>query len=61
MALVDVYDAVTTRTLYQPSMPHDDAVAFIRKGAGTHFDPAVVEAFVAVAPVLHRLSDEHQD
>jgi response regulator RpfG family c-di-GMP phosphodiesterase len=61
MALVDVYDAVTTRTLYQPSMPHDDAVAFIRKGAGTHFDPAVVEAFVAVAPTLQGLSAEHAD
>jgi HD-GYP domain-containing protein (c-di-GMP phosphodiesterase class II) len=61
MALVDVYDAVTTRTLNQPSMPHDDAVAFISKGACTHIDPAVDESFEAVAPVLHRLSDEHQD
>jgi response regulator RpfG family c-di-GMP phosphodiesterase len=25
---------------------------------GTHFDPAVVDAFVNVAPTLHRLSQE---
>jgi len=61
MALVDVYDAVTTRTLYQPSMPHEEAVAFIQKGNGTHFDPAVVDAFVAVAPALRALSAEQPD
>ncbi len=58
MALVDVYDAVLTRKLYLPPMPYDDAVAFIVKGSGTHFDPAVVDAFVRVAPTLHTLSDE---
>lgn len=52
MALVDVYDAAVTRTLYRPSRSHEDAVAFIVGGKGTHFDPAVLEAFVAVAPAL---------
>ena len=50
MAVVDVYDATTTRTLYRPSMSHDDAVKFIVDRKATHFDPAVVEAFVDVAP-----------
>lgn len=59
MALVDVYDAILTRRLYQSPMPYDDAVAFIVKGSGTHFDPDVVDAFVEVSPVLHRLSEEH--
>ena len=39
MALVDVYDAVTTRRVYREPMSHDDAVAFIVAGRGTHFDP----------------------
>jgi adenylate cyclase len=56
MAIVDVYDATVTRTLYRPTMSHDDAVAFIVGGKGTHFDPAVVEAFVTVAPVLKSVS-----
>jgi adenylate cyclase len=50
MAVVDVYDAITTRTLYRQPMSHDDAVTFIVERRATHFDPAVVQAFVNVAP-----------
>ena len=49
MAVVDVYDAVATRELYTASMSHDQTVRFIVSGSGTHFDPAVVDAFVKVA------------
>lgn len=60
MALVDVYDAAHSRRVYQAPMQHGDVVAMIVNGRGTHFDPAVVDAFVNVAPVLQRLS-EHPD
>ncbi len=56
MAVVDVYDATVTRTLYRPTMSHDDAVRFIVGGKGTHFDPAVVEAFVTSAVAFKRVS-----
>jgi response regulator RpfG family c-di-GMP phosphodiesterase len=56
MALVDVWDAIRTRRLYQAPMSADDAKAFIRKGRGTHFDPAVVDAFERVSDVMHELS-----
>ena len=62
MAVVDVYDAIRTRNLYKPPMSQDDAVKHILDGKGKHFDPAVVEAFVQVSPMLHHLSqlpDEH--
>ena len=62
MAVVDVYDAIRTRNLYQAPMSQDEAVKHILGGKGTHFDPAVVEAFVQVSPMLHHLSqlpDEH--
>jgi cyclic di-GMP phosphodiesterase len=58
MALVDVYDATSTRTLYRPSLSHDDTVKFIVSGRGTHFDPVVVEAFVEVARVFERVAHE---
>jgi adenylate cyclase len=61
MAVVDVYDACTTRRLYTPSLSQDDAVALIVKGRGTHFDPAVVDAFLVVAPVLRSLSEAAQE
>ena len=58
MAVVDVYDATTTRTLYRPSMSHDDAVKFIVERRATHFDPAVVQAFVNVAARFKTVSAE---
>jgi len=61
MALVDVYDATTTRNLYRPPMSHDDAVKFIVGRKATHFDPAVVQAFVDVAPRFKIVSAEHAE
>jgi len=52
MAVVDVYDAANTRRLYGPAMSLDETIRLIVGGRGTHFDPAVVEAFVEVAPRL---------
>jgi len=58
MAIVDVYDAAVSRALYRQPISHDAAVAFITKGAGTQFDPAVVEAFLSVAAVFKDVSKE---
>jgi HD-GYP domain-containing protein (c-di-GMP phosphodiesterase class II) len=55
MAVVDVYDAAMTRT-YRLPMSHSDAVQLIVSGTGTHFDPAVVQAFVAAAADMERVS-----
>jgi HD-GYP domain-containing protein (c-di-GMP phosphodiesterase class II) len=61
MAIVDVYDAVRSQRLYHQPMPHDTAVEFIVSGRGTHFDPAIVDAFVRVSGVLKRLSEDDVD
>jgi CHASE2 domain-containing sensor protein len=58
MAVVDVYDAVTTRRLYREPMSQDAAVAFIGAGRGTHFDPAVVDAFLEVSRALRQVSTD---
>jgi adenylate cyclase len=58
MAVVDVYDAITTRKLYQTPMTNDEAIAHILESRGTHFDPAVVDAFIKVSPTLYLLSQE---
>jgi adenylate cyclase len=61
IALVDVYDAVHARALYRHCMSHDDTVALIVSGKGSHFDPAVVDAFLSVADRFRRTSDEPID
>jgi CHASE2 domain-containing sensor protein len=60
MAVVDVYDAAVTRNVYRQSRSHDDTVNFIVSSKGSHFDPAVVEAFEHVAPAFKEVSD-HTD
>jgi adenylate cyclase len=57
MAVVDVYDAVRTRKLYTQPVAQDEAVEIIERGRGTHFDPAVVDAFRRVSPIFDQLSE----
>jgi putative two-component system response regulator len=47
MALADVFDALTSRRIYKPPMAIEEASAIIVKGRGSHFDPQVVDAFLA--------------
>ena len=61
MAVVDVYDAVHARSLYCASSSHEETVKVIERGCGTHFDPDVVEAFLAVATAFERVSNEALD
>jgi putative two-component system response regulator len=49
MAIVDVYDALTSTRSYKEAFSHEKAVAIIREGRGTHFDPDMVDLFVSVA------------
>ena len=44
----DAYSAMTTNRSYRAAMPVADAIAELRRCAGTQFDPVVVEAVVAI-------------
>lgn len=46
MAVVDVYDALTSKRVYKKTLSHDKAVNIIKKEKGEAFDPVVVDAFV---------------
>ncbi|KGK19908.1 HD domain-containing phosphohydrolase [Vibrio navarrensis] len=48
MALADVYDALISKRVYKPSFSHEKAREIILEGRGKHFDPQVVDAFLAV-------------
>jgi len=45
----DAFSAMTTDRPYRKAMSEVEALAELRRCAGTHFDPAVVDALVAVA------------
>jgi diguanylate cyclase (GGDEF)-like protein len=48
VSVVDAYDAMTSSRPYGVERTPDQAIAELRKCAGSQFDPSVVEAFVAV-------------
>jgi HD-GYP domain-containing protein (c-di-GMP phosphodiesterase class II) len=45
---VDAYHAMTSDRVYRPALTDEEAIAELERCAGTHFDPAVVDALVAV-------------
>ncbi|MEY4979050.1 MAG: hypothetical protein RLZZ352_1320 [Pseudomonadota bacterium] len=65
MAVADVYDALISRRVYKAGMPHEAAVRIITEGRGQHFDPDIVDAFVALAPqfqaIALRFADSDED
>jgi HD-GYP domain-containing protein (c-di-GMP phosphodiesterase class II) len=48
LAVSDVFDAITSKRHYRDKMPIEKVVDIILKGSGSHFDPLVVEKFLAI-------------
>jgi hypothetical protein len=46
IAVADAFDSMTTTRSYREAKSIDFALSELRKGAGTQFDPVVVEAFI---------------
>ncbi len=46
-AVADVFDALSSRRPYKPNWPLERCFAVMEEGRGTHFDPAVLDAFIA--------------
>jgi len=61
MAVADFYDALISRRVYKPSFPHDKAVEIIREGRGKHFDPDVVDGFLAIQEACRAIAARYAD
>ena len=61
MAVADVYDALISRRVYKEGMSHAKAVAIIQEGYGRHFDPDVVDAFLALQPEFQDIAARFAD
>ena len=50
-AVVDVYDALTNDRPYRKAWSKEKAIEHIKTGAGSHFDPEVVAAFLKMQDI----------
>ncbi len=55
-AIVDVWDALRSERPYRQAWPEEKALEHIRRQAGIHFDPQVVEVFLESLDLLPNLS-----
>ena len=61
MAVADVYDALISRRVYKEGMSHEKAAAIIIEGRGQHFDPDMVDAFVALQDEFRAIAARYAD
>lgn len=56
--VVDAYDAMTTDRPYRKGMRHEEAIAVLKRFAGTQFDPAVVHVLTEITAGEQEKQDE---
>jgi len=61
VALADVYDALTSKRVYKNAFAHEVATGIIVKDSGTHFDPAIVDAFIAIEQTFISIREKFQE
>lgn len=60
VALADVYDALRSKRVYKSSYTHSTTRSMILEASGTHFDPAVVEAFSEIEECFRQIDETHR-
>ena len=60
MALCDVYDALISRRVYKESIPFEKSEQIIIESSGTHFDPILVGAFIALKEKFREITERIQ-
>ncbi|MCL1098925.1 response regulator [Shewanella gelidii] len=61
MALADCYDALINRRVYKDAFSYESASEIILEGRGRHFEPAIVDAFIALQPQFIEIAQKFAD
>jgi len=61
VAIADAFDALTTARVYKPAFEFDHAVELMIKKRGEHFDPELLDVFLASLPDIKRIHDQYAD
>jgi response regulator RpfG family c-di-GMP phosphodiesterase/phosphoribosyl 1,2-cyclic phosphodiesterase len=60
-AIADVFDALVSQRVYKKPWSLDDALNFLRKEAGTHFDPELVDCMIGLEELLRAIYEAFPD
>jgi response regulator RpfG family c-di-GMP phosphodiesterase len=60
VAIADVYDALVSKRIYKHSYTHEDCVEHICSGAGTQFDPQLIDVWLTVAGKFREIAERFQ-
>ncbi len=58
MAIADVYDALVSERHYKASMTHEEAMEVLKDGRGSHFDPVLIDAVLAIKDQFREISTQ---
>lgn len=61
MSVADVFDALVSPRVYKPAFPLEKALSIIKEGAGTQFDPKVVEVFLESLPEVIKIMNKYKE
>ncbi len=61
VAIVDVFDALAHERCYKPAMPLEKCLAILQEGSGNHFDPGLIDLFMANVSDFTSIMDELRD
>lgn len=61
VALADVYDALVSQRVYKAPWTEELTIDYLKGQAGKHFDPEVVQAFLAIYDVITAIREKYQD
>lgn len=59
MAIIDVYDALISERVYKRAWTHEEALLLIKEEKGKHFDPDIVDAFLATEAKIKEVTRKY--
>jgi putative two-component system response regulator len=61
VAVADVFDALISERPYKPSLSLRESFTIIKNERGTHFDPAVIDAFTGIKQEILSIVEQYKD
>ncbi|MCL2702324.1 MAG: response regulator [Defluviitaleaceae bacterium] len=61
ISIVDVYDALITKRVYKPAFPHGKAIDIMKEGAGTQFDPHLIDILLEIEGDFRDIAEKLKD